>query len=511
MPHARYRRFPTGFVLALLIVSWLKVHAESGSSGRELARLYCSACHLFPEPELLDKKTWRDQTLRRMKIRMGLSNADIDKHPESKLLWATGLFPTSPMISTQEWNSIVAYYVEAAPEKALEQDPHAAIQVGLKHFAVEPVPRRRTVALTTMVKFTPSTRRIYVGDGETQSIDVLDDQGGFLQLIPVSNIPVALTETSRGLYVSSIGHFQPSEDPKGELVYFEKAESYTQPTRILLDKLPRVTHTQFADLNNDGKMDFLMCMYGHNVGRFSWFEKLDENRFEEHVLVAKSGVIRAEAVDLNGDGFKDIPFLMAQESEAFGVLVNDGKGNFTLQNVFQKHPLMGHTYFEMADFNNDGQLDFVVTNGDNGEYASPFKKYHGVRIYLNRGNLKFEEAFFYPINGAFKAMARDFDGDGDLDLAVISFFPDFAGRPEEGFVYLENQGNLNFSPSTFAEVTLGRWLTMDAGDIDGDGDIDLALGSYVRGPNPVPQEFSSLWQSEGPSLLILRNTIRQRK
>lgn len=511
MPQTRYRCCPVGALLALLIV-WLPSVAQTVSgTGRDLAKLYCAACHVFPDPDLLDKKTWRDQTLRRMKIRMGLSPADIDKHPEATLLKATGLFPTSPMISTQEWDEIVQYYVQAAPEVALPQDPHAPIQIGLKQFTAEPLPRRRTVPSTTMVKITQANRRIYMGDADTQSIDVLNGDGTFLQLIPVNNIPVSLTETSKGLYISSIGHFQPSEDPKGELSYFEKADNYTEPTRIILDKLPRVTHTQFADLNNDGKTDFLICMYGHNVGRFSWFEKLEENRFEEHVLIAKSGVIRAEAVDLNGDGFRDIAVLMAQESEAFSILINDGKGNFTLNNVFLKHPLMGHTYFEMADFNNDGLLDFVVTNGDNGEYASPFKKYHGVRIYLNRGNLKFEESYFYPINGAFKAIARDFDMDGDIDLAVISFFPDYARSPEEGFVYLENKGSLNFAPATVPEVTLGRWLTMDAGDLDGDGDIDLILGSYIRGPSPVPAEFSRAWQAEGPSVMVLRNNLRQPK
>ncbi|MDB6041222.1 MAG: hypothetical protein JWM99_5063, partial [Verrucomicrobiales bacterium] len=55
-------------------------------SGRALAKQYCSACHVFPEPELLDKKTWNGQTLRRMRIRMGLSPGEIDRHPEGALL-----------------------------------------------------------------------------------------------------------------------------------------------------------------------------------------------------------------------------------------------------------------------------------------------------------------------------------------------------------------------------------------------------------------------------------------
>lgn len=89
--------------------------------------------------------------------------------------------------------------------------------------------------------------------------------------------------------------------------------------------------------------------------------------------------------------------------------------------------------------------------------------------------MNFEQAYFFRINGAYKTIPLDFDNDGDLDMAAISFFPDYAERPEESFVYFENQGDLNFQPQSFKNASNGRWLIMDAGDIDGDGDMDLAL------------------------------------
>jgi hypothetical protein len=93
-----------------------------------------------------------------------------------------------------------------------------------------------------------------------------------------------------------------------------------------------------------------------------------------------------------------------------------------------------------------------ATNGDNGDYPAVLKPHHGVRIYLNDGKNAFEEHYFFPLNGAFKALAEDFDLDGDLDIAVISMFPDFEGRPEEGFVYLENKGEMQFNASTIDRV-----------------------------------------------------------
>jgi len=149
-----------------------------------------------------------------------------------------------------------------------------------------------------------------------------------------------------------------------------------------------------------------------------------------------------------------------------------------------------------------------VTNGDSGDYVSTTKNFHGIRLYLNDRHGGFEEAWFYPLNGAYKAVAADFDGDGDLDIAAISFYPDYLHSPEESFVYLENKGGLKFEASTIPEHAWGRWLTMDVGDLDGDGRPDLVLGSFANGPPsiPIPAKLRESWRTNGVFALILENT-----
>ena len=100
-------------------------------------------------------------------------------------------------------------------------------------------------------------------------------------------------------------------------------------------------------------------------------------------------------------------------------------------------------------------------------------------------------------------MARDYDGDGDLDIAAISFFADYEHQPEEGFVYLKNEGNFNFSPYSVPEAQSGRWLTMDVGDLDKDGKIDIVLGNFSLGSSTLKSNGEP---SQTPPFIILKNT-----
>jgi hypothetical protein len=227
--------------------------------------------------------------------------------------------------------------------------------------------------------------------------------------------------------------------------------------------------------------------------------------FLRHVIKSAPGAIRAYVEDYNKDGLPDIWVLFAQGSEGIFLYTNKGGGSFAEREILNFPPVNGSSYFEMFDFNKDGKADIVYTCGDNADYSAIFKPYHGVYVFINDGNYNFEKKFFFHINGCFKAIARDYDQDGDTDIAAISFFADYVNKPEEGFVYLTNEGGYKFSPYSFPEAQEGRWLTMDAGDINGDGKVDLVLGNFSIGP--VMSKSKNEWK-KGPPFIVLQNTAR---
>ena len=481
--------------------------SADSANGEKWARLMCQTCHLFPEPSLLDKASWQKYVLPKMMFYLGVAQLDPQRTPKYEQAKASGLFPSTALLSKKDWDDLVAFYLDKAPAEPVPQPPRPRIQVGLKQFTPQRPEFQHKPPLTTLVSIHPEVPFFFSADATSQALDVWDAQGKRLRSIEVGNIPISVVRSGRGLDVACIGHFFPDEDRRGQLIAFKRTEKGLHRT-VLMSQLPRIAHLEAPDLDRDGRHDYVVSMFGYLTGRFSWFKNLGDDKFEENILFAKPGAVRSLTRDFNGDGALDIAVLFGQDTESLSIYFNDKRGGFKPKEIFRYSPAQGHTYFEMADFNKDARPDLLVTSGDNADFPAPPKAYHGIRIYLDKGNTNYQESYFYPLNGAFKAIARDFDRDGDIDIAAISYFPDYRKTPEESFVYLENTGDMKFSASTFADCAIGRWLTMDAGDLDSDGDEDLVLGSLVEMKAGIPAEIVKRWEESSPSVLILRNTLR---
>ena len=421
---------------------------------------------------------------------------------EAQIVRAENVYPLEPIITKDNWQKIIDYYLKTAPEKPLPQNGVLPFGNELKGFHAEEVfIEKKITPKTCMVKFDPASSLLFVGDAGNE-LYAIDKDRKLVASADVKSAPVDIDFPSRGVpRVLCIGSVSPSDKKTGSLYSLDLAA--TDPTDQIRDfeNLARPVQFAEADLNGDGKKDLIICQFGNHSGKLSWYDGGDPDK--EHILKIQAGARKVVVQDMDGDGKPDIVALMAQAREELLLFLNDGKGNFTEKIIARFPPVYGVSYFELADFNHDGHPDILLTNGDNWDLSPIRKYYHGIRILLNDGINNFKEKLFIPFYGASKAMACDFDGDGDLDIAAISFYDD-PDKPEQSFMYLENKGGLKFTASTIKLAGRGKWLTMDIGDIDKDGDADIFLGSYIYSMAELTKLLYKGVESF-PQILILRN------
>ncbi|MCZ6694058.1 MAG: VCBS repeat-containing protein [Bacteroidetes bacterium] len=479
----------------------------------QLARAYCSACHLFPEPSLLPKTIWKEGVLPHMGYRLGINKGKNSiwselSVEEALILRSGNIFPSEPLISEEAWKKIEDYYLTNAPDQPFPPASKTDLIPQMDQFkSLSPQFSTALPPLITLLEFDSVSSLLFIGDAEN-TLSVVDPNLQVINQFSLDSPPSFMQIVEGEIWVLTMGIMNPSDRSIGKLVQMGspwKVES--RGIFIRLDNLPRPVFAQFADLNGDHKEDIIICGFGNYLGKLAWYENLGDNKYQEKVLKNLPGALKSYVRDINKDGNMDIIVLMGQGDEGIFIFYGLGEGEFREEAVLRFHPLYGSMHFELVDFNRDGWLDILYANGDNGDYSVSLKSYHGVRIYLNDQTNHFEQAYFYPMHGAIKAMARDFDQDGDIDIAAIAFFPDYQNLPHEGFVYLENLGNLTFKNYTFPEAIDGRWLVMEVGDVDGDLDDDLILGSFIYGVTPVPDDIHSKWQENSQPVIILENQL----
>jgi hypothetical protein len=457
---------------------------------------------------LLDSKSWEKGVLPEMGPRLGIFNYGFQMYPKVRdKNIGKDFYPSQPLMNFNEWQNIIDYYVATSPDSLPGQERKEKITAGLTLFKAEIPALSLNNAATTYVKINASdtAHPIVISDALKKNIYFINRNFEIKDSVTGTGPVVDINYNKNYLLACNIGVLNPNNGKFGqvELINIDNSGHFQKDSTSFIDSLQRPVQVIPVDLNRDGKMDYLVCEFGYLTGALSWVENLGNNNFKKHVLRAVPGAIKAYIQDYNHDGLPDIWVLFAQGEEGIFLFTNKGNGNFDQRQVLRFPPAYGSSYFELDDFNKDGYPDIVYTCGDNADYSAVLKPYHGVYIFMNDGTNHFTQKFFFPINGCYKAIARDYDGDGDLDIATISFFADYVHQPEESFVYLKNTGNLKFQPYSIHEAGMGRWLTMDAGDIDGDGKIDLILGNFSIGP--VMMEHKVDWK-KSPPFIILRNT-----
>lgn len=254
-----------------------------------------------------------------------------------------------------------------------------------------------------------------------------------------------------------------------------------------------------TDINNDGLQDIYVGMKG---GAEIWFAQKDGSFTKAKGLPFEDEMYSKTAVfaDFDNDGDQDVvitrfivggksqknestPLDVVMYENREGVFVKKNK-SFGLPNI-NREPMPS----AVADFNNDGLLDFYVGYPGTQDFSqlgtlssgNNSKRVQG--LYLNDGKGGFldttETALDYANTAKFyghlfphSSMAVDIDQDQDMDLIVL----DDRGNLSPTF---ENQGKGRFTESSkkIGTSNFGYAMSLAAGDVNNDGRVDLVYSN----------------------------------
>lgn len=487
--------------------------SETLLSGKELSLKYCQSCHLYPDPSLLDRPTWERSVLPLMGRLFGIYEKEVPRSEILKgaidpaLIARLNIFPEEPVIDDKTWKKITDYYLSASPETMPSLNTRGSLRPLEQFEAVVPAYKTKAPA-TTLLKIDPATGNVYVGEskGKTGALTILSKDFEIKETIRLPTAPVDININADQLDITLVGSLvlAPSNNSLGGLlrIFRNPGDEKYSSFQNFMDALKRPLQTVFEDINADGNIDILIAEFGYYAGSLTLYESAAKGPFKKNILKNIPGAIKLSVTDMDRDGHKDIIALFAQGDEGISIFYNNEQGTFREERVLRFNPSNGSVYFELVDFNNDGHPDILYCNGDNGDYPPILKDYHGVHIFQNDGHNGFEEVYFFPMNGAYKSSAADFDNDGDLDIIGISHYPDVGASTRQDFVYLENQGGYSFSPQFLQGNFPWRWITFVIHDVDNNGLKDVVLGGFGTYKYGDQRQGSS--EASTP-LLILKN------
>ncbi|MBD3638355.1 MAG: T9SS type A sorting domain-containing protein [Crocinitomicaceae bacterium] len=307
------------------------------------------------------------------------------------------------------------------------------------------------------------------------SIIYLENLGGgsFSSPINIANSLAAIPS----IYVTDLDNDSDNDIVTGEagngpseqsvVIFRNQGDGSFDPIEYVTGQIWKLTDVLAEDLLNNGWHDIVTI--SNLDQKAAWCFSLGDtifnppNELTNHLNQAY-GSHNAILEDMDQDGDLDILF------ESFltytilwgkiGWYENDGSGNFGLEYIELVDTMLGSSFIEYIDLNNDGLKDIVWHNSQTNEIFW--------RENLGSGNYNIGLPILSLVNSPTAICPMDRELDGDIDFLVCS---------SNELKWYTNYGNLTFWGPNIIDSSTGLNYLDDI-DIDMDGDLDIICFNY---------------------------------
>ncbi|MBK7428218.1 MAG: VCBS repeat-containing protein [Saprospiraceae bacterium] len=233
-----------------------------------------------------------------------------------------------------------------------------------------------------------------------------------------------------------------------------------------------------SDINNDGFLDLYVSNSGNGPADNKNQVYLNDgsgklNLLQQHPLTVDADHSRGVSfIDYDNDGDSDL-FICNENNTRNTLFKNNGDGTYS--KVSAAGDLFAKTGSTMSaswgDINNDGYLDLLTTN------AGFFTAQDNL-IYLNKGDGTFENPSSVvesDLSCSYSSAFADYDNDGDLDLVITNGYCNGSLR---NFLYLnDGEGIFSRDTSSIADLSTPCSFGVAWSDLDNNGFQDLVIAT----------------------------------
>ena len=481
MTHRLIKSLIILFYVLILFAQCNSLETDSSSIIPRNVRQYCGSCHIVPEPQSLTSEMWESSILPKMSQFYIWDKQSEYEYANTPFYNKQGNIP----MTDDTWNEIINYYTS----------------YGLSEESIRPVENWPTQSFYEEIpvkfnsEYPPAITAAMINKGK-----ILLGSAGALVELEEDYTPKELIFNNRDfthiypyeedIYITSSSTINPHHGPFGEVALYN---SESNKLELVFKKLERPVQIYRSE------DEIITSEFGFKTGQLS-IRKIN-NVDEPKAIHSLPGSYRIIPAQLNKNEEKILITSVSQAQEGIYALIKNDKG-YEVKELIRFKPEYGLSDIDIADINGDGLDDILVVNGDNADYSIIPKSYHGINVYMNRGNFKFNHAYSFKIHGATQGKFVDVNMDNKIDIIASCYF---AESKEEGVVLLlnDNKEHLSFSPRKFEHAKAGNWMIMEKGDIDNDGFDDILLGAYNGGPK---QEKDSINFLDTDLLLLLNQS-----